>query len=68
MWTFKILSDMSDGDRHIQYDFTYMWILKKNKWESKNKTENKLVVIRGEGGWGEGEVHEGVRCMVMDGN
>ena len=32
----------------------------------KNKTENKLVVIRGEGVWGEGEIHEGSQ-MYGDG-
>lgn len=32
---------MSDGDRHIQYDFTYMWILKKKKANKSNGTKKE---------------------------
>lgn len=31
-------------------------------------TENRLVVIRGESGWGVGERVRGANYMVMDGN
>ena len=33
-----MLSEVSDNDRQMIYDFTYMWNLKKKK---KNKTMNK---------------------------
>lgn len=40
--------------------------LKNKQMRKKNKTENKLVVIRGEGVCGEGEIHEGSQ-MYGDG-
>ena len=58
---------MSDGDRHIRYDFTYMWILKKKRKQMKkqNKTEQISDYLRGRG-LGEGEIREGSQ-MYGDG-
>ena len=46
-----MLSEMSDGERQTLYDFTYIWNLKKNPQENRNRlidTESKLVVAGGE--------------------
>ena len=49
------LTEMSDRERQIPYDFTYRWNLK-NKTNKRNKTKQKqthryreLVVARGKG-------------------
>ena len=51
----------SDRERHISYDITYMWNVKKRyKWtylQNRNRLidiENKLMVTKGES-WGGGE-------------
>ena len=59
----------SDEEEQIPYDFTYMWNLKNKTKQNKNKlidTENRLLVTRREGGWGEGEMGEGDK-MYGDG-
>ena len=51
----------SDIKREITYDFTYMWNLKQNN-KTKSElidTENRSVVTREKGVWGEGEMGEG---------
>ena len=55
----SILSEMSDTEREISYNITYMWNLKKRyKWtylQNRNRLtdiENKFVVTKGEGGEG----------------
>ena len=52
----------SDGEKQILYDFIHMWNKKKaeTNWQNKNK-------VRGEGGWGAGEMGEEVSRMVVDG-
>ena len=48
-----ILSEVSQTDRQILYDFTYMWNLKsKTKQNRLIGTGNKLMVNRGGKGWG----------------
>ena len=47
-----MLSEMSDTDRQILYDPTYMWYPKKLKW--KQRTDLWLPLARG--GWGENEL------------
>ena len=48
----------SERERQIPYDITYMWNLKYNtnepiyKTETDTDTENRLVVAKGDGGWG----------------
>ena len=44
---------MSGRERQIPYDFTYIWNLKKkkkNKQKQTHRSENKLMVARGEEG------------------
>ena len=70
------ISQMSDGDRQILYDFTRMWNLKtkQNKRANKIKQEqthskgNRLVVTRGKGVAGGAKWVKRVNCMEMDGN
>ena len=53
-----ILSEVSQTERQILYDITYMWNLKINtneticKTETDSQTENKLIVTKGESGGG----------------
>ena len=48
----------SDRQTQISFDITYMWNLKYNtnelicKTEADSQTENKLMVNKGERGWG----------------
>ena len=51
-----MLSEMSDGERQMVYDFTCMWNLKskidEQTWPKRNRltdTEDKLVVARAGG-------------------
>ena len=57
-----MLSERSETERQIPYDFTYIWNLKNKLTKySRNRhitTENKLVVARGEVGRGMGERDE----------
>ena len=62
-WGYYSKWNMSDRERQIPYDFTYMWNLKNrtNEQTKQNRLidkENKLVVARGRGGV-MGEVGEG---------
>ena len=62
------LSEMSDLERKILYDFTYMWNIKQVK-QNKNKgidTETRVVVIRR--GRARAKWVEGINCVVMHGN
>ena len=43
-------SEISQTEKQVPYDFTYMWNLK-NKTEIDSDSENKQVAARGEGGW-----------------
>ena len=56
-----MLSEMSDGERQLLYDFTHMWKIKKQV-----DMEKRLVVIRGEGRCGEDEKGKGAH-MYGDG-
>ena len=49
-----MLSEISQTERQILYDFTYMWNLKKKTNENTKlrDTKNKLVVVRGKVYWG----------------
>ena len=54
---------ISDGAKHILYNFTQMW--KINKHIDK---ENRLVVTRREGAGGRAKGVKEHKCMVMNGN
>ena len=47
------LNEMSDSEKQIPYDFTYMWNLKSkiNKYNRNSliDTENKLMIVSSEG-------------------
>ena len=75
-----MLSEMSDRERQIPYDLSYMRNLQKTKQNkmnvkiepNKNKhidTKNRVVVTRGEALLGAlVKWVQGVYCMAMDGN
>ena len=56
-----MLSEMSDRERHIPYDFIYMWNLNNNikKQNRLIDVENRLMVARGEEIGGLAEKGEG---------
>ena len=53
-----ILSEVSQKERQIPYDITYMWNLKygtnEHIYETETDSQNRLVVAKGVGGMGEG--------------
>ena len=66
----------AEEDKYCMISFIY-GIEKHNKWTNKTKQnidrENRLLVVRGEGGWGLGEMDKGGNCggrqeMVMGSN
>ena len=51
----------------MPYDFTYMWNVKKEIKQNRNKfidTENTLMVARGERCGESGEKHEGIKKKI----
>ena len=59
-WGYDVKQNKSDRERQILHDFTHMWKIT-NTW-----IENRLVVTRGEKGWGVGERNKGAH-MYGDG-
>ena len=50
-----MLSEISQSERQLPYDFTYMWNLM-NKINKQNRNrltdiENRLIAVKGEGYW-----------------
>ena len=54
-----MLNEMSERERQILYDLTYMWNLKKKTKTKLIDTKNRLVGTRGRGGNGTDKMVEG---------
>ena len=59
---------MSYGKGQKPYDFTYMWTLRPGIINKLIDTDYKIVVIRGERGWEEGDMGKWIKHMAMEGS
>ena len=56
----------SNEERQKMYDCTHMWNIKIKKQSKHTDTENRVVVTRGEVGWGKTKWAKGIKHAMTD--